>query len=87
MICMIFRIFQTSLYTLLIAYVIVTHWEVRQMTEVCVCVCFIYFCICVSRCPVDVHRTEPPLQTGAEVIMAAAAAQMEQRGRLPLGGR
>lgn len=35
----------------------------------------------------DVHRAEPPLQTGAEVVVAAAAAAMEQRGRLPLGGR
>lgn len=56
--------------------------QVGQLTEVFVCVF-----VCVSRCPVDVHRTEPPLQTGAEVIMAAPAAQMEQRGRLPLGGR
>lgn len=58
------------------------HWEVGQVTEVCV-----RLCLCVSRCPVDVHRTEPPLQARAEVIMAAPAAQMEQRGRLPLGGR
>lgn len=44
----------------------------------------VYLCAC--RCPVDVHRTEPPLQTGAEVIVAAPAAQMEQRGCLSLGG-
>lgn len=49
-----------------------------------------WFCflldLCACRCPVDVHRTEPPLQARAEVIVAAPAAQMEQRGCLSLGG-
>lgn len=67
----------------LLAYVMATYWQVVQLTEVHF---RLVLFVCVSRCPMDVHRTEPPLQTRAEVVVAAPAAQMEQCGRLPLGG-
>ncbi len=55
--------------------------------SVCVGVNSLRVTVRLCRRPVDVHRAEPPLQARAEGFLASTASQVEQRGRLPLGGR